>query len=77
VVSLAGGSEDEQLLHQEHVYMLIYTDTISYWAGKQNKYHTQPDLHHAILTLLIGWHDNDYTLLPSAHCNCQLFDTII
>jgi hypothetical protein len=43
------------------------------WMGK---YHTQPDLHHAILTLLIGWHDNDYTLLPSAHHNHQLFDAI-
>jgi hypothetical protein len=42
-----------------------------------NKYHsTQPDLHCAILTLPIGWHDNDCTLLPSAHQNCQLFDAI-
>jgi hypothetical protein len=41
-----------------------------------NKYHTQPDLRRTILTLLIGWHDNDCTLLPSAHQNRQLFDAI-
>jgi ribonuclease HI len=72
--------EDETTLH---VLRCTHSEANNEWNKAlcdldswMNKYHTQPDLRRAILTLLIGWHDNDRTLLPSAHRNRQLFDAI-